>query len=624
MIGNIFRVLISVRSKLFFGFLTMTLIIAVLGGYAFISLGSAGQSLKTTFDRPLMAVNFSRSASQLFSELQIGEYEQGEAWAVRDPQLVSDGIELFQADLAIAKERSIAPRAKPFFEQIETDLVRWENLTKLPVSPGTQEEKRLIAGDIAGNLDIIVELQTNQSFRIREATLDQISKFNRYLLWAIGIAVALTLGLSAWIAVTIINPLKAAAIAARKISAGDFTAEIPKGGDDETGALLKTMAVMQANIGQRMGQEQSLRALAQDRLADSLKNSQDAILLTDENDVIIVSNPQTQSIFPSLRNVDLVGASYLDHFQKTGAPLLGCESFDLERQEIALSEGRWAHVSASQTQEGGRLFIWTDITDAKIRSQNLREAKEAAEAADKAKSLFLAAMSHELRTPLNAVIGFSDIIKSEQERQGGNENHAKLADLISQSGAHLLSIVKDVLSIADGGNTAEIKAEFAPVDISKIIEFTCSASKPDADQKRIKILQNIEGGALPVSGDKSRLQQAVFHLLSNSIKFGREGGVVKMTAQADEGGTIRIDVIDNGIGISPENLNAIIEPFAQVESGYTRSYDGAGLGLTLVKKIMDLHGGQMRIRSKLGKGTVISLFLPALTTSQSKAHKSEL
>ncbi|WP_026147997.1 sensor histidine kinase [Robiginitomaculum antarcticum] len=620
MIRNLLRILISVKAKLFFGFLAMTLIITLLGAEAFFSLSSAGQSVKKTFDRPLMAVNFARSSSQVFSELQIEEFRQTEAWTVYDPDLLAVGVSKFRGDLAVAKERSIAPQAESFFKQVDIDLARWEALAALPLSPGTQEDKRLIAQDIASNLDIIVELQTNQSYREREATLSQISKFSTYLLWSIGIAVALTLLLSAWVALTIINPLKTAAVAARKISAGDFTAKIPKGGDDETGALLKTMAVMQANISQRMGREKSLRALAQDRLADSLKNSQDAILLTDENDRIIVCNPQTQTLFSALCGLNLINTRYLDHFSRDGVPLVGGETFDGARQEIALSDGRWVRVSASKTQEAGRLFIWTDITDSKIRAQRLREAKDAAEDADKAKSMFLAAMSHELRTPLNAVIGFSDIIKSEQLRQGGNENHAKLADLISQSGAHLLGIVKDVLSMADGRDATEMTVEFSPVDMVDIIEFTCAATLMDIGQKHIKLIQHIPDTPLQVRGDTPRLQQALFHLLSNAIKFGREGGVIKVTAQMTDKGEVRVDVIDNGIGISPENLNTIFEPFSQVESGYTRTYDGTGLGLSLARKIIDLHGGKLRIQSKLGKGTAVSLYLTALTASQSNAH----
>jgi len=620
MLGNIFRVLISVRAKLFFGFLTMTLIICLLGGYAYVALGTASKTVESTFDRPLMAVNFSRSASQVFSDLEIERLRQSQDGRV-DPKSMTALVTTFKADLDVAKSRSIAPRAKRFFTQIETDLATWERLSLLTRSANTDAEMRRIAGDIANNLDIIVELQTNQTYRAREASLAQMAKVNTYSLWAAAAAILLTLILSAWIAITIINPLKAAAIAARKISAGNFNAKIPKGGEDETGALLKTMAVMQANIAQQMGQEQNLRTLAQDRLTDSLANSRDAILLANKDGEIIVANPQVGVMFPAFKNVNLVGQPYAQYFHPSGQPrAMDCRFLE-DAREIAFSDGRWTRVNSSETQEGGNLYIWTDITQDKARSRSLLEAKEQAEAADKAKSLFLAAMSHELRTPLNAVIGFSDILQKYNEGEDGNAEHAELAEIISKSGAHLLNIVKDVLTIADGGHQDDLVSKFAPVNVADVIDFCVSTISVEAESKDVSVIWQRPEQELYVSGDALRLQQLVLNLLSNAVKFNGEGGTVKIQARLHGGQHVRIDVIDNGIGIENTHLSKIVEPFAQVDNGFTRKYEGAGLGLSIVKKVLDTHRGTMVIRSKPGKGTAVSISLPVLTEMQSGGVK---
>ncbi|WP_371397743.1 ATP-binding protein [Fretibacter rubidus] len=622
MIGNIFKVLISVKAKLFFGFLAMAMIILGLGGYAYVSTSNAGAVVEDTFDRPLMAINFARSAGQVFSQLEIDVIEQLQTGAEQqtiDPASITPLLSRFKADLKVSQDRSIAPKAVPFFKVIETELAQWEQIM-LPagstVSAASITKAQTHADIIEQQLDIIVELQTGQSFLAREAAIARMDEIKKYNLWAGIAALTLTLLLSAWISVTIIAPLKAAAAAARKISAGDFNVDIPPGGDDETGVLLKTMSSMQRNIRDRMGQEQNLRALAQHRLSDSVTNSRDAILLTDTGGVIIVSNPQIGQMFPALADFDLIQRPFSNYFDETGAPLNEPCQFNSERREIKFNDGRWARVSASKTQEGGRLFIWSDITEAKIRSQNLLEAKEAAEAADKAKTLFLAAMSHELRTPLNAVIGFSDIIKSHYDQEGKHPDHAEMAGLISQSGAHLLNIVKDVLSVADGNAADNLNMDLKPVEMADVVNFCMKTIASEAEKNNVQLLWKAPVQPIPVYGDELRLQQLLLNLLSNAIKYNRDNGRVRVALTTNDKNAVCLDVIDSGIGIDKADLDRIMEPFVQVDSGFTRKYDGVGLGLSIVKQILTPHKGRIFIRSKVGHGTVVRIVLPALMQSQ--------
>ena len=621
MIGNIFKVLISVKAKLFFGFFAMVVIIALLGGYAFTSIGSAGNVVKNTYDRPLMAINFARSAGQVFSQLEIEALQQSlESQSEFKAEEMGSALTRFKEDLAIAKERSIAQRADQFFVAVEESLAEWETIVFNPtiqLTPARIKLAQPLADDIEENLDIIVELQTNASFLTRENSISKMEQIKTYNLWAVIAALTITLGLSIWVAVTIVNPLKTAAAAARKISAGNFNVDIPAGGDDETGVLLKTMSAMQKNIRDRLGREESLRSLAQHRLSDSLNNSQDAILLTDQTNMIIVANPQMAQIFPAIADIDLVGKPFHAFFEPSGCSLNEPCELKAQTDEIAFTDGRWARVSKSSTNEGGQLFIWSDITQQKARSLKLKDAKEAAEAADKAKSLFLAAMSHELRTPLNAVIGFSDALEEHHKSESGDESLAEMAGLISKSGAQLLNIIKDVLSVAKGIDEAKSPDEMIEMNLFEAVKFSAQIIEVEAKDKNIRIITPPAETPFVIKGDIVRIQQLLLNLLSNAVKFNEENGAVKIQIEPHISGWVRCDVIDNGIGISEDNLEKIMQPFIQADTGHTRKYDGMGLGLTIVRQIVDSHQGKMKISSKLGKGTVISLYFPTLTKPQS-------
>lgn len=603
----------------------MTMIIALLGSYAFVSISNAGSVVKETFDRPLMAVNYARSASQVFSEIEMKVLQSHLQKKEGDDATYNEIVSLldnFKADVAVASARSIAPKAARFFNEIDILTESW--IALILNEEGIAEvnpQAVTIAGKIAENLDIVIELQTNQSFRNRETALAQMDKVKQYSLIAGSVAMFTTILLSSWVAVTIINPLNAAAEAARKISAGNLEVTIPSGGDDETGALLKTMSQMQSNIKERMSQEQNLRSVAQTRLAESLENSKDAILLADKDGRIIVANKQVQTLFPALSEIDLQGRLYTNFFNKMGVSKNdNCQYFHTDR-EIKFEDDRWARINASDTKEGGRLIIWTDITVAKERNERLLFAKEQAEAADKSKSLFLAAMSHELRTPLNAVIGFSDIIHSQSLGAVGNDRYVEMARLISSSGEHLLGIVKDVLSIANGEKAHEVTSMMKDLNLTELVRDCVLSIASDADKKSIKILFRKDSPQAYIHGDAQKIRQIILNVVSNAIKFNDEGGAVKIGLDVGRNGAVRIDVIDNGIGIAEQDIKRVQDPFVQVDNGFTRQYEGAGLGLSIVRQLVEMHNGKLIIQSKLEKGTRVSLIFPGLTNVKSVSDR---
>ena len=621
MLNNAFRVLISVRSKLFFSFLAMTILLASLGGYAFHSISTTGAVVKNTFDRPLMAINYARSAGQTFTQMELA-LVNGE-----DRESLAETLEMFRSDLSVAKERSISERAAPFFEDVESLTAKWAKIAMANPAVLLNSERAQqaeLADEIENNLDIIVELQTNESFRNRESALEEVSNVESYSLWATGLALTLSILLSSWLGLTIIRPLKSAAQAARKISAGNLNAEIPKGGDDETGALLKTLSAMQENIRGRMDREQSARALAQTRLAESLENSKDAIILTDSEDRIIVANNQVRSMFPDLENKTILSSKLETYFTRRGVPKDIVHIYDEAQHEIRFEDGRWARINASDTEEGGRLIIWTDITSGKQAHQNLMIAKEQAEAASRAKTLFLAAMSHELRTPLNAVIGFADVMTMQHQQPGGDAKQLEMCQIISRNGDQLLKIVQDVLNIADTENTEILTANQEMVDLKEVVTFCLKTIAKEMQPKRLRLIWDSQMSPVTVRGDRVRLQQAILNLLSNAIKFNQEDGRVKVDIRRRSDGSVAINVIDDGIGIKSEDLARMVKPFEQADNSYSRRYEGAGLGLSVVQKIMTIHGGELKMRSAFGKGTCATLILPkASSENQSRTDTDD-
>lgn len=589
----------------------MTTLLALLGGYAFHAITTTGAVVENTFDRPLMAINYARSAGQTFTQMELDLVSGAKK------ETLSARLKTFQSDLSVARQRSISTRAEDFFTDVETQTALWAEIAltnENTLSEGERTERSRLSSEIEDNLDIIVELQTNESFRNRENALEGVGKVKRYSLLATGLALALSVLLSTWLGLTIIKPLKAAALAARKISAGDLNTAIPKGGDDETGALLKTLSSMQDNIRGRMDREQSARTLAQTRLAESLANSKDAIILTDKDGQIIVANNQFKVMFPDLVDTNVLGVELETVFNRRGVPKTIAHIYDEVQNEIRFDDGRWARINASDTTEGGRLIIWTDISQAKAAHKNLMVAKEQAEAANRSKTLFLAAMSHELRTPLNAVIGFADVMSMQHQQPGGDPKQLEMCQIISKNGDQLLKIVQDVLNIADTENTETLTAHLETVELKDVVTFCLKTIAQEMQTKRLRVIWDVHMPSIKIHGDRIRLQQAVLNLLSNAIKFNKEDGRIKVDIRRLSDGAVAIDVIDDGIGIKSENLARMVQPFEQADNSYSRRYEGAGLGLSVVEKIMKLHGGQLRLRSVFDKGTCATLLLPQAAT----------
>ncbi len=244
------------------------------------------------------------------------------------------------------------------------------------------------------------------------------------------------------------------------------------------------------------------------------------------------------------------------------------------------------------------------------QAADIAAARDAAEASSRAKSEFLAAMSHELRTPLNAVIGFSEIISSQMLGPVGNPVYVEYAGDIRYSGTHLLELITDILDFSKA-EARELMLGDGDVDLGQTISVSCRMLETRAQRAQVALDTDVEPDLPRLRGDDRRVRQILINLLSNAIKFTPAGGRVHVAAGlAPEGGLI-VTVADTGIGIAPEHLSLVLEPFRQIEGHLGGAQEGTGLGLPLTKRLVELHGGSLTMVSTPGRGTAVTVAFPA-------------
>jgi two-component system cell cycle sensor histidine kinase PleC len=238
---------------------------------------------------------------------------------------------------------------------------------------------------------------------------------------------------------------------------------------------------------------------------------------------------------------------------------------------------------------------------ARLAEQALCEAQ----AADRAKTNFLANVTHELRTPLNAIIGFSEII----ETGAASGDHAAYGKYIHEAGSRLLGIVNDVLTLARI-EAGKLDLDEQAASLDEVLRASIKSCRPQAEAKAVAI-EHQTGPDHLVFLDPSKMKQVFDHLLSNAVKFTGEGGTVSVVAAVAPRGDLVVTICDTGRGIPAEHLDRVLEPFGQVEDHLTRQTEGVGLGLPLARAMIGMHGGGLTLTSEVGVGTVAQVSLPA-------------
>ena len=377
-------------------------------------------------------------------------------------------------------------------------------------------------------------------------------------------------------------------------------------------------------------------SLMEERVRSALENVPAAVLLFDAQDQLIVWNRRTLEIFPELTPYLRSGVRFdvlterspallmppeitaRETFGEESAPYFQERDYLSERMalhrapgdpwDVALSDGRFVQGMEARLPDGGYLTTYIDITALKRQETRLMAAKEDAERANMTKSRFIALMSHELRTPLNAILGFAQSI-AKAEFGPLETQYQEYGQVIHESGDHLLHVINDILDLSkiEAGRMS-INPE--RIDAGRTLLSAMRMLQDRAQSSNLNITTDI-GRHLPVIfADPRVVHQMLLNLIANAIKFTPSGGHITIGAcLVNE--EMCLFVRDTGIGIAPDDLQAVLQPFGQVDDGLNRQTQGTGLGVPLTKSLIELHGGRLEIDSVVGKGSEFRLIFPA-------------
>jgi len=385
------------------------------------------------------------------------------------------------------------------------------------------------------------------------------------------------------------------------------------------------------------------------RIRDAIENISESFVLWDADGRLVMSNSKYRE-YTGLAEQVLQAGTQRATIEAMAKPAISEHApgeddggnHTIERQ---LSDGKWLKVNERRTRDGGLVSVGTDISELKQQQQRLEDSqqrfvsmiqdlkrarheqkkrtdevselnirlkaeKERAESANLAKSEFLANMSHELRTPLNAIIGFSQIMTQGTFGPLGNERYQEYIDDIYNSGTHLLTLINDILDMSKI-EAGRFSIDCKEIDLAPVISEALRAVSLQAQEKQIKLETEI-AGIMRAEVDNRAMRQVSLNLLSNAIKFTPSGGTVRVRSRIISGSLV-ISIADSGIGIPKPAISKLGKPFEQLENQFTKTHTGSGLGLAISRSLIELHGGILRIFSREGKGTTVSLRIPPQT-----------
>jgi two-component system cell cycle sensor histidine kinase PleC len=377
--------------------------------------------------------------------------------------------------------------------------------------------------------------------------------------------------------------------------------------------------------GRRDRLRRSLQRTADERIVGAIENLSAGIALFDRDDRLIVANPAYRRTHAVIADILVPGVPFetilRTNVQRSRFDLGEDEAEAYIQKRLAqhrdpgppierrLSDGRWEQVREQRLADGGISLVILDITAEKEREAALEHAKIAAEAANRAKSQFLATVSHELRTPLNAIIGFAEIVQMQLFGPNAIQRYAGYAKDISESARHLLAVINDILDMSkiEAGRYELEKREAAVADL---VDACLKIMRGRASEGRVAVARDVPEGLPAVMVDPRAMKQILLNLIANAIKFTPEGGKLTVGAALEEDGGLALKVGDTGIGIAPDELARVCEPFHQADATLARKHEGTGLGLSISRRLIEMHGGSLAIESAVGQGTTVTVRLP--------------
>lgn len=364
---------------------------------------------------------------------------------------------------------------------------------------------------------------------------------------------------------------------------------------------------------------------ASTRLSEAIESFSDGFSLLDKDNRLVLFNRRYREMHESIMDLLVPGTPFETIVRAKVAKGLIPDAVGREEEwiqerlrrnrspqsdlEIRELDGHWFRVSERRTRDGGCVSIRTDITSLKKRQHDLADQQQRADSANKAKTDFLLTMSHELRTPLNAIMGFSEVMKQQMCGPLGNERYADYASDIHESARHLLAVINNILDISRI-EAGRLELDEHAVVIADEVEKALRLLEDEASVANIRLMRSIDTGLPMLLGDPHKIQQIVINLAGNAIRYMPPGRHVVVRAQRDGEGGIVLCVEDNGPGMTPEEVQRVISPFVRLSNPMVRQQNGTGLGLPLVKALVELHGGSFELKSKPGKGTVALAHFP--------------
>ena len=346
--------------------------------------------------------------------------------------------------------------------------------------------------------------------------------------------------------------------------------------------------------------------------------SLDLLVIRDAGFKIVKVNPAWEKVL-GYRAEELEGQPMLSfiHPDDVAASQSQMERIETERDVKGIinryrcRDGTYRYLEWRARQEGELVYgVARDVTERLAVEAEMAAAKAAVEAASRAKSDFLANMSHELRTPLNAILGFSEVIRDSVlgDTPSAWTKYREYAGSIYASGTHLLSLISEVLDLSkieSGGYRLHIER----LDMQAVIRDSLMLVKPQAERGKVAILAVDVTGDVTVDADRRAIKQVIVNLLANAVKFTPGGGEIKVRCY-EEDGAVHVNIRDSGIGIAEDLLESVFEAFHQGDAKLARQYGGTGLGLSVCRRLVEMHGGRIWLKSTPKIGTTVFFHLP--------------
>ncbi|WP_439817560.1 ATP-binding protein [Zavarzinia sp. CC-PAN008] len=601
----------SIGRRIFLAFIAIAMSTASLGLYGYYLLSSAGALIVETYDRPLMAINFARASSLDFALMDKAALRLRQAPEAERPAIaaqIDDLADTAFADLQVARERSLGEDQRALIDEIVAEVRAWEALRRDPAESVAALDAK--AAHIIERFDLLTELTAGASFVERRKAIWAIREFEYLSLGAAALALLLAGTIALILSRRIVAPLSAAASVANRIAGGELQTAIPAGEADETGTLLRSMAVMQDNIHRMMEREKAQKESAQGRLADAIEGAREGMALVDADGRVAGVNGHAIALFGLA-----AGASIADAQGASRTTLDHLLTSPHAQGEFDGPDGSWIHYSRNPTHDGGMFFFFTDLSSIREREDRLREARREAEAASAAKSQFLAAMSHELRTPLNAVIGFSEIVRDARLGPHKFPQYGDYAGQVVDSGQQLLSIINAVLDLTKAqAGSLDLRPD--EIDLGLLLEDGVEHHARTARGRGIRLELVLDDPDAVAFADPGRVRQALDQVLANAVRFSPDGGTVRVQAGHVDSGLIEVAISDSGPGMTGDEVATALAAFGQVDGRLDRRYEGVGLGLPLARALMECQGGRLAVDSRPGQGTTVRLSIPAEDASR--------